>query len=284
MNRTSIFLAALLACLIGGRELAAAGLDEFKIKRQEVFEFTEKPHVVRTATAAPSRLPARDIATSPWPLKQQAGGLSGIWPAACLAETLPRRSRKTRSNSRWFGTARMTRASTSTIRTAYIRVSLGLKPPLSATCFRNPSAGTDGTRRFFRSREGVYVYEGGDGRDFVRLYAHDGTYVAALSFPADKIDAVQGLKRIVYPQDGLTLPVKPTFLQETFSPAATFPAMRIPLICRRRGAGDGDNHWGMYGNASSILAVQAGRLILGKTYICRWRRRTSGGVNMEGRP
>src|SRR6266853_1671679 len=47
MRRSPTLLIALLTCLIAGRNASAGALDEFKIKRQDVFEFAEKPQVAR---------------------------------------------------------------------------------------------------------------------------------------------------------------------------------------------------------------------------------------------
>src|SRR4051794_8649073 len=47
MSRLSILLIVFLACPIGLRRGSAGGLDEFKIKRQEIFEFSAKPRVTR---------------------------------------------------------------------------------------------------------------------------------------------------------------------------------------------------------------------------------------------
>jgi len=49
----SVILAA--ALLLPAHQLTTADIDEFKIKRQEVFEFTEKPKVTRDATSQPDR-------------------------------------------------------------------------------------------------------------------------------------------------------------------------------------------------------------------------------------
>ena len=56
MDFRSIILSVLgiVFAVVPGRALAA-DLDEFKVKRQEVFEFSEKPKVTRDATSQPDR-------------------------------------------------------------------------------------------------------------------------------------------------------------------------------------------------------------------------------------
>ena len=160
-----------------------------------------------------------------------------------------------------------------------IRVSLGLKPSFERNLFWEPKRRHGRDAPLFQvSAEGVYVYEGGDGRDYVRLFNHEGGYVRTLyPFAADKIDNVKGLKRVAYPQDGLTLPVKPTFLQQTFLTCGNLYGYDYPeanYAARRTCEADGDNHFAyMYGSASSILAVQAGTdWCLARRISADWRR------------
>ena len=50
---TSVILATEI--LLPATQLMVADIDEFKVKRQEVFEFIEKPRVTRDATSQPDR-------------------------------------------------------------------------------------------------------------------------------------------------------------------------------------------------------------------------------------
>ena len=81
----------LTACALSPLLVQGAELDEFKVKREEIFEFDEKPKVVRKEQkefeiAFSSRAGAMRL----WLLKARTAGFSGTWPAACSALILQR--------------------------------------------------------------------------------------------------------------------------------------------------------------------------------------------------
>jgi NHL repeat len=167
-----------------------------------------------------------------------------------------------------------------------VRVSLGLKPLFEKDLFNQPMRRHGREAPIFQaSREGVYVYDGGNGLDFVELYDHKGEYKRTVyPFPADKIKAIKGLKMRKYPQDGLLLPLKPTFLQQTLLTCGNLYGYEYPAKFRLQAQPSwGSSHFGMYGNAASIFAVGGRKMALGKMYLCRLAPDgSSGGMNIEG--
>ncbi|KKL15514.1 hypothetical protein LCGC14_2504840, partial [marine sediment metagenome] len=97
-----------------------------------------------------------------------------------------------------------------------VRVSLGLKPEYERSFLWSPYRRAGGnTPVICPAPEGVYVFEG-SGFDHLRLFDHEGRYVRTIyPFPADKVDAVRGIKRHVMPQSGKDLPLKGGFYKAT---------------------------------------------------------------------
>src|SRR5690606_17168276 len=86
-----------------------------------------------------------------------------------------------------------------------VRVSLGLKPRFERTLYWSPkkrAAQVLGKGVAIQpAPEGVYVFDGGQAVDHVRLFDHSGEYLRTVyPFPAEKIDDVPGLIRFDFPQ------------------------------------------------------------------------------------
>src|SRR5690606_35020269 len=99
---------------------------------------------------------------------------------------------------------------------AVVRVSLGLKPQFERVLYHSHHKRIGETVELVHAApEGVYVFDA-RGVDHLRLFDHKGDYVRTIyPFPANKLDAVQGLNRREFPQSGLTLPVKNSLYQQT---------------------------------------------------------------------
>src|SRR5579862_5603888 len=111
------FIIALLASI--AFRAHASDLDEFKIKRQEIFEFTQKPSIARNGDRVEISFAAKGFCDATIAIETggagagNAGKSSGILSAACSAQTRPHLSQKMRSNKRSSGTARTITATTS---------------------------------------------------------------------------------------------------------------------------------------------------------------------------
>lgn len=277
----------MLACVAAARHVSAGDVEEFKVKRQEVFEFSRKPQIVREGDKTTITFASKGWCDITVAIETAEGRIVRHLSSGVLGANAPAPLQKNSLDQSLVWDGKNDKGDYIDDKEGLtIRVSLGLKPSFERNLFWEPKRrnGRDAPQ-FQVSAEGVYVYEGGDGRDYVRLFNHEGGYLRTIyPFAADKIDNVKGLQRVAYPQDGLTLPVKPTFLQQTFLTCGNLYGYAYPNnYALDAMQADGENHFAMYGSASSILAAQAGRLVLGKTYLCRLATDgTSGGVNIEG--
>lgn len=171
------------------------------------------------------------------------------------------------------------------LNSAFVRVSLGLTSIFEKNLYWEPKRRQGRNAPIFQSTsEGVYVYDGGNGLDFVKLYSHSGEYIKTIyPFPGNQIKNVKGLKQHTFP-DGKTLPLKPTFLQQTFLTSGNdFGYVREKFYFPEESSAFGSGHYGREGNASSMLAVGYGKIALGMKYLFRFATDgSSGGMEVEG--
>src|SRR5262249_3465086 len=115
--------------------------------------------------------------------------------------------------------------------------------------------------------EGVYVFEG-EGVDQLRLFDHDGTYLRTIyPFPADKLQAVQGLNWQTFPQDGQKLPIK------------SGPTHHSTLLT----SGTNMLSNGKYGCAATALAANGPHIALAALSVNRLGTDgSSGGLDLAG--
>jgi hypothetical protein len=286
------FVAALVLCggsltgVLSGRA-AAGGYDEFKVKRKGPFAFAQKPKLRRRGDRITISFATKAHCDVTVAVENAAGKIVRHLACGVLGDKAPPPLRKGSLEQElvWDGKDDQGRYIDDK-ESHSVRVSLGLDPVFEKDLFSEPKRRHGREAPIFQvAEEGVYVYDGGNALDFVELYGHDGKYLRTVyPFPADKISKVRGLNMRTYPQDGLTLPIKPTFLQQTFLTCGNFydyehkKQFRIKAI-----PSYGSAHYGMYGSASSILAVGGGRLALGKMYLFRMATDgSSGGMKVEG--
>lgn len=274
----------LAPCILTG--VLAAGADEFKVKREEIFTFSRKPLVTRSGdmvtidfeskgwcdvtvaieTAGPAGAPGRIV-------RHLASGVLG--PKA--PPPLVRDSR--RQTLQWDG--KNDRGEYVENKEALaVRVSLGLRPRFERTLFWSPKrrsgAGPEKGVAIRAAPEGVYVYDGGQAVDHIRLFSHEGDYVRTVyPFPAGKLKDVRGLITHAFPQDGKVLPVKPSYQMCTLLTSGE-NAMNIIFKEGRYVVGPMDPcHKGEYGRAATDLAVSGERIAVGANRLNRLA--TDGG-------
>ncbi|MEX0717829.1 MAG: hypothetical protein WD066_14640 [Planctomycetaceae bacterium] len=275
MHRTTICIAGLLLALPTLRPAEAADIDEFRIKRQEVFEFAEKPRIERDGDRVTVRFTSKGNCDVTVVVEDASGRIvrhlaSGVLgpnaPAPLQADSLAQ-------TLVWDGKDDQGRyiddkASCS------VRVSLGLKPRFERTLYWEPKkrVGPDALP-MVATAEGVYVYDG-KVLDYVNLYDHDGNYARAVyPFPAGKLDEVQGLTRRELPHSGRSLPMREGHHQATLLSSGKNAGLN------ELGVGtDKHNNWhgAVSGNAASTMAVRDGRIALARLRLNRLA--TDGGT------
>jgi NHL repeat len=288
MKLASLSATALVCLLVAVCARAAeSGSDEWKIKRAGPFEFASKPKVRRRGDRITISFETKAFCDVTLAIEDASGRIVRHLASGVLGKNAPPPFRK---NSRsqalvWNGKDDQDRYLDDKDALT-VRVSLGLKPAFEKDLFSEPKRRHGREAPLFQAtKEGVYVYDGGSGLDFVELYGHDGKYLRTVyPFPASKLAAVKGLNLRTYPQDGKTLPLKPTFLQQTFLTCGNLYGYDYPKKYRVNAASSsGSAHYGMYGNAASVFAVASGKLALGKMYLFRLATDgSSGGMQVEG--
>ncbi|MCX7803906.1 MAG: hypothetical protein N3A38_01820 [Planctomycetota bacterium] len=277
---------------LGGREgsdvrvVARDPLDEFRIKREEVFEFAEKPRVSRRGDRVAISFETKGFCDVTVAVEDADGKIVRHLASGVLGENAPEpfawNSKK--QTIVWDGKDDQGRYIDDKDR-LMVRVSLGLAPRFERTLFWSPKRrlgsweeGTilinTPTPLIQAAPEGVYVFEG-RGVDHLRLFDHEGNYVRAVyPFPADRLERVQGLRWHVFPQDGLRFPLRAGFAQATF------------LTSGSSSIEPGGAHGGgpsTFGSAATTMSVREGRIALLFTKLNRLAPDgTTGGLPLEG--
>ena len=265
MQRLGLLLGAWMS--LSGTAAALADIpDEFKIKRQEVFEFTEKPSVVRQGDVATIRFAVKAACDVTMAVEDDAGRIVRHLACGVLGPKAPAPFQKDSLAQAiaWDGKDDQGRYLENKAGFT-IRVSLGLKPQFERTLLWSPKrrfvqgggrfgfVGTQGglpTPRIAAAPEGVYVYTG-RGLDHLRLFGHEGDYLRTVyPPPSAMIDKMVGLEWFAFPQDGgeKKLPLKRFILQTTF--LSSGPTGLVEKVTS------------MFGTAATALAVRDKRIAL----------------------
>ncbi len=221
--RPSILMVMVLFVLAHGLPICAAEIEEFKIKRQEVFEFDEKPTVKASGYDVHIAFKSKGNCDVTVAIEDAQGNIvrhlvSGVLGANAPA---PLEKNSLKQDLVWDskddqGAYVKDRASLT------VRVSLGLKPQLERTLDWSPQkrVGMD-SPILCAAPEGMYVYEG-TPIDHIRLFDHSGNYLRTVyPFPSDKLSKATGVATHTFPQDGKTLPLKGGFHQSTLLTSGT---------------------------------------------------------------
>jgi hypothetical protein len=163
----------------GGAE--AGGFDEFRVKRENAFEFAAKPAVTRDGDRLTITFETKGRCDATVAIEDVDGRIVRHLASGVLGPNAPKPFSKSsrRQELSWDGKddgGRYIDSKDALI----VRVSLGLKPHFERTLFWSPH------KRVGRyspvlcaAPEGVYVAEG-QAVDQIRLFDHDGNYVRAV--------------------------------------------------------------------------------------------------------
>jgi len=284
-------LSVISAVLVAAASAAASDLDEFKIKREQVFEFKQKPKLTRQGDHITIAFETKGFCDVTVAIEDANGKIVRHLASGVLGPNAPAPFEKNskKQTLAWDGKddqgAYMDDKNALTV-----RVSLGLSPRFERTLFWFPR------RRSSRfpplmaaAADGVYVFDGGSSLDFLRLYNHDGDYVRTVyPFPADKVERTKGLLWHTFPQDGKRLPVKSNFTQMTMLTSGTNSykvlTYKPDLKAYRSVVANAFNaHFGMEGGAGSAMAVNHGRIALVHVFLNRLATDgTTGGLPLTG--
>jgi len=201
----------------------AADVDEFKVKRQAVFEFTARPRVVRSGDRVTIAFTSKACCDATVAIEDARGRIIRHLASGVLGKNAPPPFKKNskRQTVIWDGKDDQGRY-VDDKESLTVRVSLGLRPRFERTFYWSPKKRISAYPPLIRAtEEGVFVCEG-RGVDHLRLFDHSGKYLRTIyPFPADKLAKARGLKMRAFPQDGKRLPVKLGFVQATLLTSGT---------------------------------------------------------------
>jgi sugar lactone lactonase YvrE len=248
--RAWLLAAASALTLWPSAKAPGAGPDEFRVKREAVFEFAQRPAVTRDGDRVTITFETKGLCDVTVAVEDADGRIVRHLACGVLGpdapEPLQRNSR--RQTLVWDSKDDRGRY-LETLAGHSVRVSLGLEPQFERTLFWSPRRRLSQRVTLIQPCEqGVLVYDG-DVVDHVRLFDHKGEYLRTIyPFPAGRLDRVLGLRMHSFPQDGASLPLKEGFFQATLLTS---------------GPNSGPRHAdGMPGRAGSAIAAAAGRIAL----------------------
>ena len=199
--------------------IAKTAAEEFRVKREEIFEFVQKPQVTKEGNVFNISFETKGFCDVTIAIENPDGKILRHLVSGVLGPKAPAPLQKNSKVQKivWDGKNDQEIYVKDAERDACsIRVSLGLKPQFERTLFWTPKKRiSHGYPAICAAPEGVYIAES-CGVDQVRLFDHQGNYLRTVyPFPADKVAKVDTLKMHKFIQDGVAKPLKRGFLQGT---------------------------------------------------------------------
>lgn len=209
--------------------------DEFKVRRENVFEFAEKPKVTREGDRVTIAFETRAFCDVTVAIESASTGSGHSEIVRHIASGVlgdnapePFQWNSKKQTLSWDGKDDRG-AYVDNRDVCFVRVSLGLKPQFERTLFWSPKKRIGFPYPALGvAPEGVYVAESYEV-DQVRLFDHQGNYLRTIyPFPADMIDKVQGLKTHTFLQDGK--PLDPQLDHDSSCTLVKVPAGKATVI------------------------------------------------------
>jgi DNA-binding beta-propeller fold protein YncE len=212
---TSCRLSAISVIVLAAAGAYAGGIDEFKVKREQVFEFAQKPVVTRKGDTITISFTSKAYCDATVAIEDADGKIIRHLASGVLGKNAPAPFKKNSKTQTlvWDGKNDQGKY-VDDKDNVVVRVSLGLKPQFERTLYWSAKKRTrslkylHSTQPMAAAPEGVYAFDGGNG-DHVRLFDHKGNYVRTVYPLAPKIIGnIDGIQWRTYPQDGKRLPAK----------------------------------------------------------------------------
>ncbi len=290
-RKSSLVVVLMVAGLVGHGADSAERLNEFKVKREAVFEFARKPALTREGDVIAIAFETKGFCGVSIAIENASGKIVRHLASGVLGPNAPEPFRKNSKAQTITWDGKDDQEMYIDDKDAHtVRVSLGLKPQFERTLYWSPKKRIPPGNRpnFAAAPEGVYVHEGG-GVDHIRLFDHEGQYVRTVyPFPPDysskeaksgspksmqaALSKVKGLKWLQSPMDGLMVPEWQGMFFHT-------------LLTSGSNAGTGTRRIGntKYGSAASAMAWKPGYLALAMYQLNRVATDgTTGGLSLPG--
>jgi len=219
--RHQLILALLLLstlCLWADESLQInTGIDELKIKREEVFEFNTKPSVDMQGDRVEISFETKSFCDTTIVIENSEGKIVRHLASGVLGTNAPLPFQKNSKAQKIVWDGKNDQGDYIDNKERYsVRVSLGLKPQFEKNVLWSPYQRIGSKTPILTAcDEGVLVFDG-KGVDHLRLFDHDGKYKRTIyPFPADKLNKVNGLNLHEFPQSKQKLPLKNGHVQGT---------------------------------------------------------------------
>lgn len=247
------------------------GLEEFRIKRKETYEFTKEPTVKKEGDKVSIEFSTKDYCDVTVAVINRDGDIVRHLASGVLGENAPIPfQQKSLSQSLVWDSKDDRGKYLDNLSELSVRVSLGLKPTYEKDLYNSYYKRISGMPAIASAKEGLYVYEG-LGRDVVRLFGHDGEYIKTIyPFPASKIAEVKGIEWTQF-AGREKIPVKNSNYHQTLLSSGSNDDQEMGPKS------------GMKGKGASCIAVQNGRIVIGGQHLNRLHADgSSGGLPLKG--
>ncbi len=268
---------AIVACLVFffsfPLSFSQDAYQEFKVKRKNVFEFTKKPELKDEKNATTVTFAVKDYCDVTVAVESLDGKILRHLASGVLGDNAPEPFKKSSlEQSIFWDNKDDTGKYIDDKANIKIRVSLGLQAEYEKDLYYSPHKRISSLPVLYSAPEGIYVYEG-MGRDHLRLFGHDGSYLKTIyPFPASQVKNVLGLNWVKAP-DGREVVEKESAYKQTMLTSGE----------NDNSAVGGSHTLGMEGVGVTGLAVKGKRIALGFEHINRLSTDGStGGLPLKG--
>ncbi|MCX7805774.1 MAG: hypothetical protein N3A38_11375 [Planctomycetota bacterium] len=204
--------------------------EEFRVKREAVFEFAKKPVVTRAGDMVTIAFATKGFCDATVAIEDADGRILRHLASGVLGDNAPPPFRKGSKEQVLVWDGKNDRGEyVDDKEKVSIRVSLGIKPRFERQFlwlpYRRITPHEQYTPNlppaFAAVSEGVLVCDG-NLYDHIRLFDREGNYLRTIyPFPSDRLDRLIGVPTRVYPQSGKKLPVKGGLYRSTFLTSGT---------------------------------------------------------------
>ena len=229
--------------------LADDPLQEFKVKRKDIFEFTQKPELKAETNGATISFVVKDFCDVTIAVENSEGKILRHLASGVLGAKAPEPFKKDSlaQSITWDG--KDDQGVYADKNATKIRVSLGLQAEYEKDIDYSPYKQLSTLPIIATSPEGIFVQDS-QGCDHVRLYKHDGTYEKTIyPFPSSQLPNVKGLNKIKSPDGNHEVLGKESLYKGT-------------LLTSGDNDGSGGPGGAMQGRAASSMAVKGKRIAL----------------------
>lgn len=260
----------IITCLAVVSVSSASDLDEFKVKRQTIYEFTEKPVVTGSGDRIVIRFASKGYCDVTVAIEDAGGRIVRHLVSGVLGPNAPAPLEKDSLQQELIWDGKNDQGRLIDNRDGMtVRVSLGLRPRLEKVLYWTPYKRiSQAAPSLAACEEGVIVHDGA-GVDTIKLFDHDGNYLRTIyPFAGEKVQHVTGLDWHDFPQ-GVRWPLKKSLYQQT-------------LLTSGDNCNPNDQQ-GRHGRAATAIAARGKTLALAFLRLNRLAADgTTGGAQLTG--